>query len=398
MSTEQLSSAIDDYISARQQAKPDKWPSKGDWLEDAAKRAWQITWVTHAPKYTHGDSKSSGILVEVKRDHHYLSTSSIQECAVDFIGNSATLDVANLLLLESDGTRLMDCIRRGDDQPLTVHSRDAEQLRRWMDGLSKALENNGIVSHPLAKQTYFPLEESKYHLLSPLFASSLCHGLHQRIDQARFGEEAKEARDARRKGDFAKAAIVDFPQLAEQHFGGTKPQNVSLLNSKRYGRAYLLSCQPYRWQSRLTAPDSEAQFWQRYGYQTRAITRELTTFLKSVEHKDNSDPIKQRRAELVAELVAELHNYAAQLRSLPAGWSRAVAEPMSDAFCVWLDPTNVQTPPDDWTNQIGLAFGRWLNKQLQKHFEHIGDDELHVWRRQLARELRLLVLDLEGWV
>ncbi|WP_279474606.1 type I-F CRISPR-associated protein Csy1 [Aeromonas veronii] len=57
MSETSLSSAIDDYISARQEAKPDKWPSKADWLDDAAKRAKQITLVTHAPKFTHGDAR-----------------------------------------------------------------------------------------------------------------------------------------------------------------------------------------------------------------------------------------------------------------------------------------------------------------------------------------------------
>lgn len=395
MSEITLSSAIDDYISARQEAKPDKWPSKADWLDDAAKRAKQITLVTHAPKFTHGDAKGVGARVEPGEGGEYLSTASLSAAAIDVIGNAAALDIANLLLLEVNGERLVDRIVAGDPSSLAPFAREQGQLAVWCDGLSLALAGGEVTTHSLAKQIYFPVGEGEYHLLSPLFASSLCHALHRRIDQARFGDDAIDARDARRKGEFTDTTVVEFPALAELHFGGTKPQNVSLLNSKRHGRAYLLSCQPPTWQSHLTAPESEAHFWRRYGERAWPITRELIRFLRSVEHKDNNDTIKRRRAELIEELVAELHHYSAELRTLPAGWSRNIAEPLGDAFSHWLDPHRDPTVPFGWENEVGLAFGRWLNQHLQKQVAHIGDAETDVWQRLLARELRLLVLDLK---
>lgn len=397
MSEISLSSAIDDYISARQEAKPEKWPTKADWLDDATKRAWQITWVTHAPKYTHADSKSSGCLVEGICSSQYVSTASMAVCTADFVGNSATHDVANFLLLKGDGLRLMDYLLEGNCEPLKGFSRSTAQLNSWIGGLSKSLKNNEIVTHTLAKQTYFPVD-SGYHLLSPLFASSLCHALYQRIEQSRFGDEAKAAREARRKNEFSDLTVVDFPHLAEQHFGGTKPQNVSLLNSKRYGRAYLLSSQPPEWQDRLAAPESQEHFWIRYEYRVAATLGELSRFLKSMALTDNNATIKQRRAGLVDDLMGALLHYAAELRTLPVGWSRAMAEPMSEAFCRWLDPIVGQTFSDKDVNQIALEFGRRLNRRLQKRLAHIGDAELHVWRRQLARQLRLLQQDLEEWV
>lgn len=396
MSETSLSSAIDDYISAKQEAKPGKWPTKADWLDDATKRAWQITWVTHAPKYTHADSKSSGCLVEGICSSQYVSTASMAVCTADFVGNSATHDVANFLLLKGDGLRLMDYLLEGNCEPLKGFSRSTEQLNCWIDGLSKSLKSNEVVTHTLAKQIYFPVDRG-YHLLSPLFASSLCHALYQRIDQSRFGDEAKAAREARRKNEFSELTVVDFPHLAEQHFGGTKPQNVSLLNSKRYGRVYLLSCQPPAWQDRLTAPESQEHFWIRYEYRVAATLGELSRFLKSVALVDNNTAIKQRRAGLVDDLIEALLHYGAELRTLPAGWSRAMTEPMSEAFCRWLDPIDDQTLSDDEANQIALEFGRRLNRRLQKRLSHLGDAELHVWRRQLARQLRLLQQDLEEW-
>ncbi|AXV35302.1 type I-F CRISPR-associated protein Csy1 [Aeromonas caviae] len=396
MGVEQLSSAIDDYISARLEAKPDKWPSKGDWLDDAAKRAKQITLVTHAPKFTHGDARGIGARVEGQEGEGFLSTASLTTPAIDVIGNAAALDVANLLLLEADGKRLVDQIQDGDASSLAVFTKDKVQLETWCDGLSQALVGSTLTTHTLAKQTYFPVDEG-YHLLSPLFASSLCHALYQRIEQARFGDEAKAAREARRKNECSDLSVVDFPHLAEQHFGGTKPQNVSLLNSKRYGRAYLLSCQPPTWQDRLTAPENQEHFWKRYEHRVAATLGELNRFLKSVEQADNNDAIKQRRADLVDDLVGALLNYGAELRTLPSGWSRAMAEPLNEAFCRWLDPIDSQALSDEEANQIALAFGRRLNQRLQKRLTHVGDAELHVWRRLLARQLRLLKQDLEEW-
>lgn len=396
MSETSLSSAIDDYISARLEAKPDKWPTKGDWLDDAAKRAKQITLVTHAPKFTHGDARGIGARVEGQEGEGFLSTASLTTPAIDVIGNAAALDVANLLLLEADGKRLVDQIQDGDASSLAVFTKDKVQLETWCDGLSQALVGSTLTTHTLAKQTYFPVDRG-YHLLSPLFASSLCHALYQRIDQARFGDEAKAAREARRKNECSDLNVVDFPHLAEQHFGGANQQNVSLLNSKRNGRAYLLSCQPPTWQDRLTAPESQEHFWKRYEHRVAATLGELNRFLKSVAQADNNDAIKQRRADLVDDLVGALLNYGAELRTLPSGWSRAMAEPLNEAFCRWLDPIDGQALSDEEANQIALAFGRWFNQRLQKRLAHVGDAELHVWRRLLARQLRLLKQDLEEW-
>ncbi|HDZ8894159.1 TPA: type I-F CRISPR-associated protein Csy1 [Aeromonas dhakensis] len=396
MSETSLSSAIDDYISARLEAKPGKWLTKGKWLDDAARRAKQITLVTHAPKFTHGDARGIGARVEGKEGGRFLSTTSLTAPAIDVIGNAAVLDVANLLLLEADGKRLVDQIQDGDASSLAAFTKDKVQLETWCDGLSQALVGGAVATHTLAKQTYFPVDEG-YHLLSPLFASSLCHALYQRIDQSRFGDEAKAAREARRKNECSDLSVVDFPHLAEQHFGGANQQNVSLLNSKRNGRAYLLSCQPPTWQDRLTAPESQEHFWKRYEHRVAATLGELSRFLKSVEQADNNDAIKQRRTGLMGDLVGALLNYGAELRTLPSGWSRTLKEPLSEAFCRWLDPIDGQTLSDEEANQIALEFGRRLNQRLQKRLSHIGDAELHVWRRLFARQLRLLKQDLEEW-
>src|SRR5690554_4738078 len=132
MGTHPLSSAIDDYISVRRPGRLEKldkeaekqrnalqeeaaalalWEAENreqlaleaeryhpaNWLDDAAKRAWRVSLVTHAPKYTHSDAKGSGVMVaQMACQSDYLSTLSLQNIRVDAVCDAKFLDVANL--------------------------------------------------------------------------------------------------------------------------------------------------------------------------------------------------------------------------------------------------------------------------------------------------------------
>lgn len=434
MTTSSLSSAIDDYIASRRlnrsearekeaekrrqdlvadplalasfeselavlaQAEAEKF-APANWLDDAAKRAKQITLVTHAPKYTHGDAKGSGVLADPKlAAADYLCTASLSAVAIDVVGNAAALDVANLLLLTADGERLVDVLARGDGSPLRPFARDEAQLVEWLSGFKLALESGAPSSHPLAKQVYFPVADD-YHLLGALFATSLTQALHERINIERFGEEAKAARAARRSKQPHPRAVVEFPQLAVQTFGGTKPQNVSLLNSGRRGKTYLLNCQPPRWTTQDKPPRDDPAFWRQFGYRVRDRVKELKYYLLSVVTSDSTLAIRDRRAELVAELVAELHQFAARIQYRAAGWSRDSELTLHMAH--WLDPECddadfvARRERNDWQQEVGDQFARWLNAQLQHAKLQMKDTEHGVWRKIVSRELRLLKDDLE---
>src|SRR5690606_9578848 len=96
----------------------------------------------------------------------------------------------------------------------------------------------------LVKQVYFPIAENEYHLLSVLTPSGLITQLKQRIDQLRFSEATKKAKEKRKKNEHDAAGYADIFDLTVTAYGGTQPQNVSVLNSQNAGRAYLLSSCP----------------------------------------------------------------------------------------------------------------------------------------------------------
>jgi len=87
------------------------------WLSNAARRARQLSFITHAAKYIHGDSKGSSVeatTADSLTSDGYISTHSVSEIPYDVVGNAAALDVGKLLLLEHGGQKLIDALRRGD--------------------------------------------------------------------------------------------------------------------------------------------------------------------------------------------------------------------------------------------------------------------------------------------
>jgi CRISPR-associated protein Csy1 len=78
-------------------------------------------------------------------------------------------------------------------------------------------------------------------LLTP---SGLLTQVKSRIDGIRFSEETKQAKETRKKNEHHVTGYDDLFDLTVTAYGGTQPQNVSVLNSKNAGRAYLLASTP----------------------------------------------------------------------------------------------------------------------------------------------------------
>jgi len=376
-----------------------------NWLDDAARRAKQISMVTHALKYTHTDAKGSSVLsTAYQREgtgYDLLTTASLTSPSMDVVGNAAALDVAGLLLLEDEKQQLMaNYLAQNDASPFAEFADDNDQLQTWLDGFKAALTGSVLSSHKLAKQIYFPVADNQYHLLSPLFASSLAQALHNRVNHYRFSDEAKDARKARREGKYYAQPTCDFPETAVQNFGGTKPQNVSQLNTSRRGKAYLFHCSPPHWQSQPSPPSSSYAFWRGYSRLAYRTARRLADYLEKVLQRDSSLPIRTQRAAMVDELVDFLVQYAAAIQRQKnwAGWSDSAA--LEPAEKLWLDPHNPASDfqkareQGDWQRPVAEKFGQWLNRNLRKKKLAVKDVEFNAWTQELEQKLLQLQRDL----
>ena len=375
------------------------------WLDDAARRASQIQLATHAPKFTHSDARSSSVnAVETKGTVNRIGTHSIDNLRIDVTGNAAALDVANLLML-SDGKRsLWRAISDDDSSVLQPFASSDEQLTNWMDGLTAAISGKTFTSHTLAKQIYFPIDDDQYHLITPLFASSLCHEVSIHVRHARFSESSKQARSSRRNKKPYEHDVVSYPGFAEMTFGGSKPQNISLLNSQRGGVAPLLSCAPPRWQNRLTLPTSSKDaFWNMYGRRTHQRVRSLNDFLDKTTDFTNVT-IRRTRASMVSGLIDDWIRLVASIRQLGSpGWSEQSLLQLSEQ-CL-LDPFrrdqdetsafNKAIDTREWRTRVASDFGLWLNRALTKKSRKLADPEHKQWSTELENTIARLRNDLE---
>ena len=377
------------------------------WLTDAAHRAGQINMVTHAPKYTHSDTRGMGIFTKKSGEEcPYFCSATLQEFVVDVVGNAAALDVAGLLLLEVEDRSLLDEIGAGNSPSLAAIAESEDQLQEWIDGFGKALRSKELTSGQLSKQLYFPLGSGEYHLISPLYASSLAQYVYEKLTDSFYSEAAKAARKAKKSQKYNSSTATFYPNIAKQSFGGTKPQNISQLNTNRYGQGFLFSCQPPQWKSQQTPPSlAKNSFWQEYDRRAWKTAKQLQQYLEKIFTRSSTMEQREFRAELVDDLIDILLSYAAEVQNLInyAGWS--VESKLSKAEQLWLDPHRgkddvefrTERKKNDWQEEIARQFATWLNHKISHKSKVLDTDDytFNFWKKLLEKKLALLKEDLE---
>lgn len=374
------------------------------WLEDAARRAAQIQAVTHSLKPIHPDAKGTSLYCPPST----LATAPVvgshclgDDFAGDVVGNAAALDVYKFLKQEHEGKTILALAASGDVDLAHALSDDPAQAQAWMSAFASLTTPRGKPSsHTLAKQLYWPVgddlhDDTSYHLLAPLYASSLAHQLFQTLQDDRFSDEAKAAREARKAHQPSERPVRDYPNLAVQQLGGTKPQNISQLNSERRGQNALLASLPPKWQSVDLKPllDTESMFSR---YKFRPVVKEnlgaLLAFLKADPTRNVAT--RDRRAGYVDNLIDDFLQFTAEVRTLVPGWSCDSACRLSDSQARWLDPegtaqadAELERPtPTDTHERMAEAFANWLNAQLRDPLP-MGDPEFDAWRKAMAEHI-----------
>ena len=380
------------------------------WMDEAAKRVHEIQAVTHSLKPIHPDAKGTNLFVEPSQlqplavlGTHALGKSFLE----DVVGNAGALGVYKLLKLEVHGRSLLTALLAHDADALAALHTDPQQAQALRDALVSLTQPRAESpsSHTLAKQLYWltgsdACDDAHYTLLAPLYATSLAHAVHTQLQEDRFGEANKAARQARRERKMHDGVFHDYPSLAVQNMGGTKPQNISQLNSERRGVNYLLSSLPPKWQSSaVRLPVHAASVFDRLFIarpEVRRTVRALRVFLES--NPDANLATRERREALLDTLVDELVSLAAELQQfLPQGWSRDDErfEKLSYEEMLWLDPLRTEIPEEaqfaydwlymDWPTAIGKSFANWLNQQLRGKLP-VGDAEAREWKKVLLTD------------
>ncbi len=384
----------DTEIAELQQQADDKF-SLQEWLPDAAKRVSQLSMVSHPSKFSHPTAKTSSVIAQVKSAQDGYLRSGNVHYPLDVFGNAAAMDVYKFLSLSLTE----------DSTVLTGFEKDDQDLKHLIEkssldfaSLKQAflvIKNDDASSKTdhLVKQVYFPLENHEYHLLSILTPSGLITRLKQSIDQLRFSDATKEAKEKRKKNEHDAEGYADIFDLTVTAYGGTQPQNVSVLNSQNAGRTYLLSsCPPVleKRTVRLPKTDFFAQCLYRKNFQDSFI--QLHKFMQL---DLNNIDIRTAIRNIIQFVIDQVLLQGFKIREYYSeGWSQQdYYASLPKLQRVWLDQIYVTQREDDseWRNELSEDIARWILRSYEKVINDafkLGTGEINEVKQRVEKSLQ----------
>lgn len=424
---DQISKKETELSELRKQASKNEIRS---WLDKISqrkiKKGIRITKATHVLRFTHSSSNPDGILITKKSDDLLLTTSTLRKnIQHDLAHNNGNLiTVSRFLSLQLYEMPIIDCILNTDFSFLEPFYKNKEQLKKWESGFLNLVESREMNNAHMAKQIYFPLIgnkssiqdiEHKYHLIVPLFSSTLADSIystitnnkHERIEITK-RRNFKDS-NGRKSPQYYPKVYVDYPGLAVQKYGGDNPQNVSMsnvnrkfiLNKKSFGGAYLFSSNPPSWETQLKPPVATKSFF--YGMYGRQIINENIDYLRdfllrferiglSIRAPSKKEWIDSWAINIIEDVIA----YAATIRNLPPGWTKTENVKLKKEHQYFLDPYRdneifqAERRSPGWQSVICSDFAVWLNGRLKGKEKKFTPQAEHtrMWKNLMEKELR----------
>ncbi|EGQ8454517.1 type I-F CRISPR-associated protein Csy1 [Vibrio parahaemolyticus] len=382
-----MSTAMDEQQLREKQQECEQNFSLSNWLPDAAKRAGQISISSHPCTFSHPSARKnkngyvSSVIAKNRSQADGFLRSGNVSVEVDALGNAAALDVYKFLSLEmADRRSLLTHIEQGSELAqglLTQPNTDYQTLR---EGFLKMIDTDQeAISSSKVKQVYFPVAEGEYHLLSLLTHSGHLFELRQRLDALRFGEEVKQARECRKNGQFYPDGYQEIFGLTTIGFGGTKPQNISVLNNKNAGKAHLLASTPPELKPRnLRLPTTDFFKESFTAWQAKETLEALHRLFKTDYNNIN---IRDGRDYRIQEYVDLVIHKMWQVRLFLADYQGDLSSDLKPEQKLWLYPEYEQyrLEENEWLEGIIRQISRSLifnYSKVTNNSTALADDEL----------------------
>jgi len=346
------------------------------WLEDASRRAGQMSMSTHPCTFSHPSARRTkeGSVTPVVCEACFeadglLRSGNVRESEMDALGNAAVLDVYKLLDLRmDDGRRLIEHIKEESEIGKAVVSSAGGDYESVREGFLAMLESpdDAVVTSSKIKQVYFPIDGQNYHLLSILSNSGIIYRLRRTIDRMRFGQEAKERREARKKRECAEdhMEIYDLLLLG---YGGTKPQNVSVLNNAMGGRTYLFRTMPPELLSRRVRFPKKDFFEESLSSKESQEHFKALSKIVAIDYNNlNIRKARKRHYEALLEIVVET---MWSLRMVSDKQFYEAASKLKTWQKIWLVEAyrDKRTEDESWLKEVKEAIGRWIAGGIERH-------------------------------
>ena len=238
----------------------------GDWLVKASKEISNSMMSTHPCTFVHPSSIKNKVWDNSKKKPKtidkattsiiakndfacdgYLRSGNVYEVKCDIFGNAGYARSYKFLQVKlDDGLTIFQHIEANtlESQELLslANGKSYEEIRTAFLAIKKKTDE--FCTSNKIKQIYFPIENDDYHLLSVLMPSGIMSKLKTKIDRSESFNIKEKLYELKSKKIYSEKNFVEFPDLTIVGFGGTKPLNISVINSDNHGEYYFLPCFP----------------------------------------------------------------------------------------------------------------------------------------------------------
>lgn len=332
-----------------------KGKSVEEYLLKTSQNAKKCKWATHIGRFTHPASSVSINDTKSGVCKGYVTNASVQS-EPDVATSANYLATAKLLTKKvEDGRIVYQHVKE-----------DADFLQRELGGMN--IDYDVIRENILAieteytpqeaderlKQVYFPVHDDDYHLLTVMPPSCVMVELRQRL--RRMEEQARKVR----KNEIEENEYREIYDIAVTAVGGTKPQNISMLNNAIGGKLYLLPSFPPVLQSKDVIEPKVDFFTQTLRLKPFAELFEKIHAIY-IEARNNME-IRSKIRGLEYQVMDMVMLNVFALRNLQSGWSNAENNELPEAQRIWLDNEYAvrRSQETEWRNEIAETFARWF--------------------------------------
>ena len=366
--------------------------SLAQWLPNAAKRAGQISLSTHPCTFSHPSARknkngyASSIIASSKGDDDGYLRSGNVAVEADALGNAAALDVYKFLMLAmEDGQTLLNHLQQDSDLAQKLFNIETASYEALKNGfLAMTQSNADSVTSSKIKQVYFPVDNG-YHQLSILSASGIMFELRKRIDAIRFSEETKTARACEASNTVFDSGYKQLANLTTIGYGGTKPQNISVLNNKNGGKVHLLISEPPRLSKRdIHFPNSDFFIQSLNFYQCKDVFYALHALFRNDK---NNWHIRHERDEYYNAIIDRIVKKMWLVRSVSKAQYNPAETDLNTTQKIWLCHVNEdkREAENDWLDDLCKKIADFIFKGYEKilgkkafvfsdaEFKHIHD-------------------------
>lgn len=350
-------------------AKKGKTPA--DWFDAMVMHMNECHLASHVGKFTNPDIKTT-VCSHSKKVAGYMTTGG-STCSLDILTPAQYLGSASLLLSPvTPNKNVLEAVITRDkelEKELELLSLSIEKLQKKVQEMLEDSQKEPEATDTHLRQVYFPIAEGKYHLLSVMPSSCLALEMYQRI-RAINGHKID---CCNKKSENYGKPCEEVTGLTMIGFGGSKPLNISALNSRCGGKTYLLSSLPPSLPARkIRLPKSDffrESIW--YKQQSSALYR-LHAYMKQDR---NTIEIRQAIHDLVDEMISAVLFAAYQIRAEKIGWNEEEAySQLPTAQKIWLDDAYAEERKEtSWADDISSSFARWVIRSYEKL---LGEDAI----------------------